>query len=1231
MAETQTKAAKSQDAAKAQEKKRRLEPAPVPMKALADESIPFPGLLGDSAMGLPIEKHAALLSDDRFSHSANAEQMTRMVTELQQNYGNAYVKRVIDRIQAKRDEQISDKEVPGDIAQRIDSQKGSGQSLEPEARSMMEAAFGHTFSEVKVHSSDEASKLSTELGAKAFTTGKDIFFGEGAYEPSSKAGKRLIAHELIHTIQQEHAVNTARPLSIGQCDDSFEQKANELALRVVPQGNKLGSRTDHDSPSPTATSQQASNSITGVSTTDSTIPGLATNSIVIQRQPITQVTEAKPPGRAESAPKTTGKAPDATAMIGNQYPHLATVLTGAQVGQVQKVLDARFRMKDLEEEWAPLAGRVESDIVRQREDLERQIRKQFAITQENKSLKVPTAKILANDILPKGDDSVKVAAFKDNLYKKMISYPVRLFIREGPAPSPMFSFHWGPGGWELTHSGGLIRFNDLMKIEKLNLAHQLILLDEMAKLTGEMLELARGAGGALHDMMGKKVGEIWGWVWNSSVKVGLELGSLGGYYDDKRGYAEVYGIIHKYKGAKIVLKAPDGWLHVYALDPGNLKVGHLTSPDHDGYGYIFNVGSQVGDVWLIETSDYIVLKPGATKSGSGWRCTEDPTKMTTIEEFAVGAIFGDAFEDPTVASTTGQIIIGCIPIVGQIADARDVAIGIHKIWSTGGKTGWAQTGLALVGFIPILGDYIKSAAKAGKKAVAKAIQKATPELQQSLARRLLADPQGAAKWFGVTPAQREAVQKVIKGTEEALAKGDLARYADNLKTLFDQVGGNAAALVKVVGGNWNELAKRLTSAGTDSAKELAQKMQKWRKQYFESLPSSVEKEIGDVIPSGATQKLGPAKAEITGTPSVLSDVDMSFLGPNATAYRNAAIRQVERQFGVGWKEAKKLFDADIFADPRRLHLFEEVGGKAGKKVEKAMVEESELNVLSKMLRNAKTTKEVENVQDFAKGLGVDMKKLAAREEEIAKLATDTDLYRRTELEMDVLHNKFLAEKDPVKKAAIAQEMATTQSKLNAAVEGPYLTPGGVAKHVTYRELPLRPAGAFKPISPAMGYMAVLDDLAMLQKNLQPVAKEGFSSEAAKDMAKYADRLMVTAGQHGTDMAKAKKARTLYEKVDVLLAGARKDPEKLAAQAEGYLKDAKGLLEEQLTELVQATKKNADAYLADIGARAERRNVLQTAEDARKALNKQRAMLLSQASILLRKWVIKEEARTEKAQ
>ena len=96
MTETLTKSPKGQDAEKAQEKKRRLEPAPLPAKSLADESISFSGLLGVSAMEPPMESHVALLGDPRFSHSGNNIQKARMVTELQETYGNQYVQRLVE-------------------------------------------------------------------------------------------------------------------------------------------------------------------------------------------------------------------------------------------------------------------------------------------------------------------------------------------------------------------------------------------------------------------------------------------------------------------------------------------------------------------------------------------------------------------------------------------------------------------------------------------------------------------------------------------------------------------------------------------------------------------------------------------------------------------------------------------------------------------------------------------------------------------------------------------------------------------------------------------------------------------------------------------------------------------------------------------------------------------------------------------------------------------------------
>jgi len=73
------------------------------VKAPADESVPFPGLSGVSAMEPPIEGHAAFLGDSRFSHPANNTQKAGLVTELQQAYGNQYVQRLLQsmKVQAK--------------------------------------------------------------------------------------------------------------------------------------------------------------------------------------------------------------------------------------------------------------------------------------------------------------------------------------------------------------------------------------------------------------------------------------------------------------------------------------------------------------------------------------------------------------------------------------------------------------------------------------------------------------------------------------------------------------------------------------------------------------------------------------------------------------------------------------------------------------------------------------------------------------------------------------------------------------------------------------------------------------------------------------------------------------------------------------------------------------------------------------------------------------------------
>ena len=89
---------------------------------------------------------------------------------------------------------------------------GHGAPLSPEMRSYFEPRFGHDFSQVRVHT-DGAAALAVQ--ARAYTYGRDIVFGSGEYAPASGAGRRLLAHELTHVVQQGAApatsVSTAAP------------------------------------------------------------------------------------------------------------------------------------------------------------------------------------------------------------------------------------------------------------------------------------------------------------------------------------------------------------------------------------------------------------------------------------------------------------------------------------------------------------------------------------------------------------------------------------------------------------------------------------------------------------------------------------------------------------------------------------------------------------------------------------------------------------------------------------------------------------------------------------------------------------------------------------------------------------------------------------------------------------------------------------------------------------
>ena|GEM_PF-4330212 len=98
--------------------------------------------------------------------------------------------------------------VTSDLESHINSLKGGGQPLSKSERVFFESRFGYNFSQVRVHTDAQAVRNACALNAQAFTVGKDIVFGTGQYMPDTITGKKLLAHELTHVVQQGKKLKT---------------------------------------------------------------------------------------------------------------------------------------------------------------------------------------------------------------------------------------------------------------------------------------------------------------------------------------------------------------------------------------------------------------------------------------------------------------------------------------------------------------------------------------------------------------------------------------------------------------------------------------------------------------------------------------------------------------------------------------------------------------------------------------------------------------------------------------------------------------------------------------------------------------------------------------------------------------------------------------------------------------------------------------------------------------
>jgi len=124
--------------------------------------------------------------------------------------------------------------VHDDAEARVAVASGStGTSLPGELQTRFESSLGVDLSGVQIHTGHASAAAATSLGARAYATGSDIHFASGQYDPSSRGGQTLLAHEVAHTVQQGTARTVQHKLEVSGAHDAAEVEADHAAEAMV--------------------------------------------------------------------------------------------------------------------------------------------------------------------------------------------------------------------------------------------------------------------------------------------------------------------------------------------------------------------------------------------------------------------------------------------------------------------------------------------------------------------------------------------------------------------------------------------------------------------------------------------------------------------------------------------------------------------------------------------------------------------------------------------------------------------------------------------------------------------------------------------------------------------------------------------------------------------------------------------------------------------------------------
>lgn len=172
--------------------------------------------------------------NDKYEQEADrvADQVTRMSAPRAQRQSEEEQEEELLQPKLGRGQDL---QLTHGITSDIQGLRGNGQALDSATRAFMESRFSHDFSQVRIHTGNRAANLAHSINARAFTVGRDVVMGVNEY--SSESGRKLLAHELTHFIQQNGSRVTGIQRSIelrppGRGEASAFDRAQELVDRL---------------------------------------------------------------------------------------------------------------------------------------------------------------------------------------------------------------------------------------------------------------------------------------------------------------------------------------------------------------------------------------------------------------------------------------------------------------------------------------------------------------------------------------------------------------------------------------------------------------------------------------------------------------------------------------------------------------------------------------------------------------------------------------------------------------------------------------------------------------------------------------------------------------------------------------------------------------------------------------------------------------------------------------